>query len=580
MKASRMSAFALCMTSLLAAMPACSVDDAGEVEDGEFDQAGGKSDSITEGSAQAAAILALVNDLTVDKEELDIDAGLTARAAGNIIAARPFATLKAVDDVPYVGTATLNALLKYATAKGLLPGGKSIDVVFSPQPVGATHTARIAQMIRDAKTSVDVCMYSYSDAEVGTALTDALARGVKVRFLFETAGSDKNIADLAARTASKSGKLEKAGIDVRWVNKILHHKFVIVDGPRDNAGAAASAKLATGSANWSFGGAATYDENTLFISGYEEVAQAYQREFDLLWRGSGDFALTTPIAKVESTTAFPTLTNDAGVEALFTSANFTPPAAGSTTFRVDKSKTLVADQWVAAINGATKSIHIASGHARLRPVALALIAKKQANPSLDIQVLLDQQEFISATADATQRTEVETCLTAAGADATAQRACTENDFLYGRMIGQAGIPVRYKSYSYRWNATYAIQMHNKYMIIDGDELYSGSYNLSMNAEHGTFENVMHISGAANAGLIGKYEANFVQMWGYNASNGTLAALRSTIATAASIPLVFTPMALTWQEFNDLRTLIRANCTQADSTDFRANPAAHKYCARS
>ena len=31
-------------------------------------------------------------------------------------------------------------------------------------------------------------------------------------------------------------------------------------------------------------------------------------------------------------------------------------------------------------------------------------------------------------------------------------------------------------------------MHSKYMIIDGKELISGSYNLSMNSEHATFEN--------------------------------------------------------------------------------------------
>jgi phosphatidylserine/phosphatidylglycerophosphate/cardiolipin synthase-like enzyme len=574
----RLTALSLCMATLLP-LTACAPTDHGDVEDGEFDMAGGKADSITEGSAQAGAILALVNDPAVDKDELDYDAGLSSRAAGNIIAARPFATLAALDAVAYVGEATLNQLLTYATAQGYVGNAPKIDVVFSPQPAGQTHAARIAAMIRAATTSVDVAMYSFSDAEIATALTEAVARGVKVRFLFETARTDKNISDLAARTASKSGKLEKTNVDVRWVNKILHHKFVIVDGPRDDAGKAATAKIATGSANWSFGGSSIYDENTLFVEGYQEVAQAYQREFDLLWKGSGDFALAQPIERVYSTTAFPTLTDDGGVRALFTSANFTPPTGASTTFRVDKSKTLVADEWVKAINAATTSIQIAHGHARLRPVALALIAKKQANPNINIQVLLDQQEFISVTTDNAQRAELEDCLEEAGADVTAQRECTENDFLYGRMIGLAGIDVRYKSYAYRWDATYAVQMHNKYMIVDGDELFTGSYNWSMNAEHGTFENVLHLTGAANAGVIDKFEANFGQMWNLNTSNGTLTSLRSTISTAQTIPMLFTPMALTWQQLNDLKTLIRANCTQADSTDFRTNPAAHKTCQR-
>jgi len=46
------------------------------------------------------------------------------------------------------------------------------------------------------------------------ALRDAIARGVKVRFLFETARDDKNLTDLAARAASKSGRIEADGIDV------------------------------------------------------------------------------------------------------------------------------------------------------------------------------------------------------------------------------------------------------------------------------------------------------------------------------------------------------------------------------
>ncbi|MEZ4367469.1 MAG: phospholipase D-like domain-containing protein [Kofleriaceae bacterium] len=585
----RLPTLALCLSSLLAGVPACAPGDAGDVEDGEFDSAGGKADSIAEGSAQAAAILALVNDPSVDKAELDFDAGLSSRAATNIIKHRdgstpgslvdPFDDLAELDDVPYVGSATLKQLLAYATAKGLLGGAATIDVVFSPQPAGATHTARVAQMIRAAQESVDIAMYSYSDAGVGEALADAVARGVKVRFLFETAGDDKRIADLAARTSSKSGRLESAGVDVRWVNKILHHKFVIVDGPRDDAERARTTKIATGSANWSFGGAQTYDENTLFIDGSVELAQAYQREFDLLWAGSGDFALATPIEREFSTTRFDVLADEPGLEALFTSDNFIAPTGDSTTFRVDKTKTSVADQWVRAIEGATESIQIASGHLRLRAVAEALIAKRAANPEVDIQVYLDQQEFISASGDSAQRAEVEACEAAAGDDESARLDCAERNFLYGRMVGQGGIDVRYKVYSYRWNASYAVQMHNKYMIIDGDELLSGSFNLSMNSEHGTFENVVHVSGPAYAGLIDAFEANFAALWDTGRDEGVLDQVRTAVTTSSSIPLIFDSVAVTWQEYNDLRTLIRANCPAADSSAYRSNPAAHRTCPR-
>jgi phosphatidylserine/phosphatidylglycerophosphate/cardiolipin synthase-like enzyme len=575
----RLTALSLCMATLLP-LTACAPTDHGDVEDGEFDMAGGKADSITEGSAQAGAILALVNDPAVDKDELDYDAGLSSRAAGNIIAARPFATLAALDAVAYVGEATLNQLLTYATAQGYVGNAPKIDVVFSPQPAGQTHAARIAAMIRAATTSVDVAMYSFSDAEIATALTEAVARGVKVRFLFETARTDKNISDLAARTASKSGKLEKTNVDVRWVNKILHHKFVIVDGPRDDAGKAATAKIATGSANWSFGGSSIYDENTLFVEGYQEVAQAYQREFDLCGRARA----TSRWRPADRARVLDDRVPDADRRRRRAGAVHQRQLHPTHGRLHHVPRRQVQDPGRRRVGqGHQRSDHVDPDRARPRAAAAGGAGpdRQEAGQPEHQHPGAASTSRSSSRSPPTTRSgpSSKTCLEEAGADVTAQRECTENDFLYGRMIGLAGIDVRYKSYAYRWDATYAVQMHNKYMIVDGDELFTGSYNWSMNAEHGTFENVLHLTGAANAGVIDKFEANFGQMWNLNTSNGTLTSLRSTISTAQTIPMLFTPMALTWQQLNDLKTLIRANCTQADSTDFRTNPAAHKTCQR-
>ena len=120
-------------------------------------------------------------------------------------------------------------------------------------------------------------------------------------------------------------------------------------------------------------------------------------------------------------------------------------------------------------------------------------------------------------------------------------------------------------------------MHHKYMVIDGDELFSGSYNLSMNAEHGTFENSLHLTGPAYAAIIGQFETNFAAI--FQTGDGDLDDLRDDIATLDTIPIVFDSIAVTWQQYTDLRTLVRANCTQVDSDDFRQNAAAHKVCDR-
>ncbi|MBP9087084.1 MAG: DUF1669 domain-containing protein [Kofleriaceae bacterium] len=566
-----------------------------DVEDGENDSfaSDGKADGITEGSREAMAVLALVNGPTLTAVELKNDAGVTIRVANNIMKKRNgadaqtgtadddnFETLLELDKVPYVGPAAFNTLLAYAKAKGLFTDAGKIEVVFSPQPAGATHTAKVAGLIRSAQKNIDVAMYSFSDAEVGAALADAVRRGVKVRFLFETAGSDKAI-DLTVRASSKSGKLETAGVDVRYVNKILHHKFVLIDGPRDDAANAATGILVTGSANWSFGGAQTYDENTLFITGSSRTNLAYQNEFNNLWEHSRDFVLATVLPYQTSMLRIDgsRLPTEDGIDPLFTLPNYTPGGTDGASWKVDTASTVMADQWVAAIGRAQHSIHIASGHLRMRSVAEALIAKRAASPNVEIKVYLDQQEYISASGHDAQVAKVELCLSTATTDA-AKRTCKANEFLFSKLVNDANIEVRVKSYAYRWDNSYAVQMHNKYMIIDSNELFSGSYNLSMNSEQGTFENCMHVSGAANAGVIAKFESNFAKLWNTGRTEGVLATVRNQISTAASIPLVFTPVSLTMKEFTDLRTLIRSNCAVVDSQEYRSKAATHRFCPRS
>ncbi|MBK9034814.1 MAG: DUF1669 domain-containing protein [Myxococcales bacterium] len=561
-----------------------------DIEDGEHDSfGGGKADgALADGTPEARGVLALVNDLAVDVDELDHAAGLSSRAAKNIIAHRDrgpgvedddrFDDLAELDAVPYIGPAALAVLVDYARETGRIKAPASIDVVFSPQPSATAHTQQVAAWIRGAQRSVDIAMYSLSDAEVSAALADAVTRGVAVRFLFETAAADRKL-DLARRLTSKSGKLEAMGVDVRWVNKVLHHKLAIIDGPRDDVSRAATTRLVTGSGNWSYGGTQIYDENTLFIEGSDELAIAYQREFDLLWDHSADFALAEPLPYVRSTadlaTAAAAITDDPDAAALFTSANYTV-ADGSTTFRIERTRTTVADALVAAIAQADRSIYIASGHLRLRPVAEALIARKQARPDLDVRVYLDQQEYISASGHTAQLADLEACLAGAATPATIWN-CQSRDFLFGKLVGEAAIPVRYKTYAYRWDVTYAVQMHNKFMIVDGTDLYTGSYNLSMNAEQSTFENIVHLNAASYGAVIAAYTREFERLWSTGRAPDRLAALRATIATASSVPLMFEPMALDHAEVTALKALIRSRCPSVDSTDFRTNPAAHRTC---
>jgi phosphatidylserine/phosphatidylglycerophosphate/cardiolipin synthase-like enzyme len=581
-------ASALSATLVLACMSDEEIEDA---EDAGFNS--GKADGgIEEGSPEALGVLALVNDPAETAAALKSDAHVTSRVAKNIVAHRNgpdgiastddddrFDSLAELDGVPFVGPATLNALIAAARAKGLIHAGPTLGVIFSPQPPPTSSNAKIAELIRGAQHSVDIAIYSFSDAGISAALADAVQRGLPVRFLFETASEDRKLTDPAALAASKSGRLEAAGVDVRWVNQILHHKVLIVDGPRDDKSFAASAKLVMGSANWSATGSGVFDENTITIENSPELAAAYQHEFDILWAGSRELSAGAP-AQPRSTaniTAADEL-DDSGIAAIFTSSNFTPGGTDGTTWRVDRSKLTMSDAWVAAIQRATTSIHIGSTHLRLRPVVEALIAKKQAQPEIDIKLYLDQQEWISASGDASQKADLDACLAAATTD-TQKLDCMDNDFLFSKSVVDAGIDVRFKSYAYRWDASYAVQQHSKYMIVDGKELLTGSYNLSMNSEQHTFENAIHVTGPEYAPLVAAFEANFASIFDTGRAQDLLSSLRTRITSDTTIPMVFDSMALTWSEFDQLRTLIRANCSLADSTDFRNNPPAHKTCTR-
>ena len=238
----------------------------------------------------------------------------------------------------------------------------------------------------------------------------------------------------------------------------------------------------------------------------------------------------------------------------------------------------VADRLVELIEGARRSIWIASGHMRSREVYEALVAKRESDPDLDIRVYLDAQEYLSESTHESQEAELEDCLAGASTESQIQN-CNDNGFLFSYATHLAGIDVRFKYYAYRWDHSYAPQMHHKYMVIDGKDLYTGSYNLSDNAEHETFENMTLWKGAENAALVKSFETNFETIWKTGKDEGKLAALLQKVATAPTIPIVFDPMALTHAEITDLKSKIRTACPAVDSTAFRQAAASHLSCTR-
>jgi Nuclease A inhibitor-like protein len=78
--------------------------------------------------ADAARVLDFVNYPGTDEALLDNGVMLDTRAAHNIIGARPFATLAALDAVPYVGDTALTRLANYSAAHPA-PAGETVETV-------------------------------------------------------------------------------------------------------------------------------------------------------------------------------------------------------------------------------------------------------------------------------------------------------------------------------------------------------------------------------------------------------------------------------------------------------------------
>jgi phosphatidylserine/phosphatidylglycerophosphate/cardiolipin synthase-like enzyme len=536
---------------------------------------------------QLRQIAAHANDPDTTTELL-LAAGITKKAASGIVAHRagadaqtgtaddnPFDDAAELDAVPFVGPATFQKLV--GLIKPRCEQRMSAEPTFSPTLYADSHLPKIAQLIDGAQRSVDVAIYSYGDKLISEALQRAVSRGVSVRMVYESARDEKSKPE-----GTTSAKLEDVGVDVRYINKIMHHKFAIIDGPRTSADQAFSAVLVTGSGNWSTSAGTRYDENTTILRNAGELVLRFQREFNTLWDNSRDLVWNQELKFFTSkpiSTSF--IADEPAVHAVFTSANFevTQSSAGPG-FSLVAGREEIANKLVELIRGAKKSIHVANGHLRSRPVAEALMAKWKENPSLDVRVYLDNQEYISQGFNESQKADLTKCLTTAGDNAVKQQACYDVGYLFSYPVQESGIALRFKFYCYRWDFSYALQMHHKYMVFDGETVASGSYNLSDNAEHATMENTVIYQGAQLPDLVKAFEDNFEGMWATGEADGRYQKLMDLIAnTTDPIPIAFDPIALDWGKVTELKTAIRKACPAVDSLEYRKSPASHTKCFR-
>ncbi|MBI1935503.1 hypothetical protein HYS31_03605, partial [Candidatus Woesearchaeota archaeon] len=125
---------------------------------------------------------------------------------------------------------------------------------------------KIIDLIRNAKTSIQVASFTFTHEAIADELIKADSRGINVTILTES--RQRNVM------GSQYKRVKDFGLNIRLDgNKYtMHHKFIIIDGKI----------VITGSPNFTNGGFNKNDENFLII--YDEVlALKYIDEFNKLF---------------------------------------------------------------------------------------------------------------------------------------------------------------------------------------------------------------------------------------------------------------------------------------------------------
>ncbi|MCL2879144.1 MAG: phospholipase D-like domain-containing protein [Treponema sp.] len=155
------------------------------------------------------------------------------------------------------------------------PGGndvQDIKIYFSPAD---NCDVQIVNLINNAKSELNIAVYSFNRPNIADAVIQAYERGVAVRVVFDE-------SQLTGPN-SKQTYLQDAGVPVRKdkpgsaAYSQMHNKFAIID----------KRIVITGSYNWTTNATTNNDENMLVITS-PDTAAAYNTEFEKIWAHATD----------------------------------------------------------------------------------------------------------------------------------------------------------------------------------------------------------------------------------------------------------------------------------------------------
>jgi phosphatidylserine/phosphatidylglycerophosphate/cardiolipin synthase-like enzyme len=137
----------------------------------------------------------------------------------------------------------------------------------------------VVAYINRSKYTLDIAVYNYTSTfpAIATAVNNAHARGVRVRWIYDSSSSNTGIPLLNGainRTASP---------DASGAYNIMHNKFMIIDA---NSSDPDDAFVWTGSSNWNAQQFNT-DFNNAVVVRDQALAKAYRAHFNMMWGDTG-----------------------------------------------------------------------------------------------------------------------------------------------------------------------------------------------------------------------------------------------------------------------------------------------------
>ncbi|MHB0997136.1 MAG: phospholipase D-like domain-containing protein [Elusimicrobiales bacterium] len=295
--------------------------------------------------------------------------------------------------------------------------------------------AMLETAVRASTSTIEAAVYGFTLPRVAQALADARARGVAVRVLV----NESHV--FTPRRSEELQLLIDNGVELRTLrglgrNGIMHNKVGIFDGKLVKAG----------SFNWAVTANLANSENAVF-SREPALVAGYRRYFDWMWR------LSRPLAAGpgEPAGSYGQPPEDPARSIMFNgmllpSYSFSP--GGQTELNI-----------INAVNFAREKADIAVFSFYSMDIARAVAAA--AKRGVKVRVLVDRVQA--------SQSEV------------------------GKYFIDNGVP-------FRWSQGFAGRgvMHNKYAVLDGRLLMTGSFNWSVNAQENNFENMFYTASPAYA----------------------------------------------------------------------------------